>query len=139
MPAGDGKCWVALLRIDSESPDLTLGDEELKCTLLGRWKSLPSGVVLLPGAVDGVPNPLDQSKLVIAYGNSPAKRVHGFVIHARGGLAFPTGSAPVVLRIAEGGYRNGKAVPKTPAGRTAAIANCLKIGRVTARAYRNDG
>ena len=67
-------------------------------------------------------------------------KVHAIAFNSRGGLHYPAGSTPIAMRIAEGGYRDGKATAKQARASTEAITeNRLKIGRVTARPYRIDG
>jgi hypothetical protein len=110
--------------------------------LMNRWKTLETGVVLLGGKVDGVENPLDGPKRTITYG-SDAKpqtvkvRVIGF--NSRGGLRLPAGSVPIIMRIAEGNYRNGVATPFKRVDAQTISENRLKIGRIIARPYRIDG
>lgn len=141
LPAGDERCRLGLFQITEEN--WKDGEAEtLKGTLLSRWKPLETGVVLLGGTVDGVENPLDSPKRTIVYG-SDAKpqtvkvRVIGF--NSRGGLRLPAGSTPIAMRVAEGVYRGGEAVPYQRGGAKTITENLLKIGRVTARPYRIDG
>ena len=47
-------------------------------------------------------------------------------------------SSPVQLRIAEGGYRNGVAMPVRRGEASGVAENRLKIGRVIARPYRTN-
>jgi hypothetical protein len=108
--------------------------------LLSRWRPIETGAILLGGPVDGVENPLDGPELNITYGkNNPVSvKVHGLVFNTRGGLLFPSGSTPVALRVAEGSFRNGLALP-FKRGDTGAVAeNRLKIGRITARPYQTN-
>jgi prepilin-type N-terminal cleavage/methylation domain-containing protein len=141
LPAGDERCRLGLFQIKEED----WKDEEteaFKGTLLSRWKTLETGVILLGGKVDGMENPLDGPKRTISYGSDSKPqtvkvRVIGF--NSRGGLRLPAGSAPIVMRIAEGNYRNGGATPFKRAGSHAITENRLKISRVTARPYRIDG
>jgi prepilin-type N-terminal cleavage/methylation domain-containing protein len=141
LPSGDERCQLGLFQISEEDwkNDET---EVMKGTLMNRWKTLETGVVLLGGKVDGVENPLDGPKRTITYG-SDAKpqtvkvRVIGF--NSRGGLRLPAGSAPIVMRIAEGNYRSGVATPFKRADSQTISENRLKIGRVIARPYRIDG
>jgi hypothetical protein len=115
--------------------------------LLSRWQTLNTGIVLLPGDINEnsvtVPNPLSLDKITITYGGAKnlTVNVHAIAFNSRGGLAYPTGSTPVAIRIAEGSYRG---TPRKPTanerGTEKAITeNRLKIGRVTARPYQIDG
>lgn len=138
LPAADGRCRVALIKVESwpESP----GDP-VKGSLLSRWRILETGSILMGGDVDGVPNPLDAPQLKIEYGpdHSIKLEAHAIAFHSRGGLRYPEGSTPVVMRVAEGGYRAGAAVPNRRGSNGSLSENRLKIGRVTARPYRIDG
>ncbi len=141
LPAGDERCRIGLFKVDSEWPDPTNTPVPLECTLLNRWKTLNSGVVLIPGDVDGVANPLELPEIDIIYGG-PKKlkaKVHLVAFNSRGGLHFPAGSTPIVFRLAEGSYRGGKATPNQRAAQKTISENRLKIGRVTARPYQIDG
>jgi hypothetical protein len=136
LPADDERCRLGLFKI-AEWPDSPISPLVLSGVLLKRWQALESGIVLNGGAVDGVANPLDGEQVIIRYGGrgNPGVKVHLIAFNPCGGLHYPTGSAPVVIRIAEGRYSGGKAVPKPRGG----SESRLKIGRVTARPYRTDG
>jgi len=102
-------------------------------------------VVLLPGPVDGITirNPLDidETKINVVYGPSNKEitvKVRAIKINSRGALTLPTGSDQILFRIAEGGYRNGKAMANIRADAKKASENLLQVGRVTARPYRID-
>lgn len=141
LPTNDNVCRLGLFRID-EWPDSTGGAVTLKATLLSRWQTLNQGVVLLAGSVDGVANPLDGSQVTISYtggGRDQNIEVHAIAFNSRGGLHYPAGSTPVVFRIAQGAYRNGKAAADKRADQATVTESLLKIGRVTARPYRIDG
>lgn len=142
LPATDGLCRIALFRVDEDWPDSSSTPDPLKCTLLNRWQSLNTGVVLLDGQVDGVENPMDNDKqITISYGGGKnlSVKVHAIAFGSRGGLYFPSGSTPVAFRIAEGGYRSGKATANKRGESKVVTEDRLKIGRVTARPYRIDG
>lgn len=143
LPAGDGRCRIGLFRVNDEWPDASTTPVPLKCTLLNRWQTLNSGIVLIPGDVNGVANPLDQPEITINYGGTKnlSVRVHVISFNARGGLHYPAGSTPIALRIAEGNYRGTppKATPNKRASQQTITEDRLKIGRVTARPYRIDG
>ena len=136
LPADDERCRLGLFKI-AEWPDSPSSPLVLTGALLKRWQALDSGTLLNGGAVEGVANPLDGEQVTIRYGGSgnSGVKVHLIAFNPCGGLHYPTGSAPVVIRIAEGRYRGGKAVPN-PRNRS---ESRLKIGRVTARPYRTDG
>lgn len=124
--ATDGRFRFALFRVGnwpagSESP------ATLDAVQIDRWRALPDGVALQAGGTGGPANPLDAPEISLRYGDHQATvRAIGF--QNRGGLRYPLGSGPVVLRIANSGKRHGTPAP----------ANLLKIGRVTARPYRID-
>ncbi len=142
LPENDACCRIGLIKLEADQwPDPESPPPELSGVLLNRWQTLNSGIVLIGGEVDGVANPLDEPQVSIRYKGTraPAVRVHAVAFNGRGGLHYPSGSAPVALRIAEGAYRGGKAVPIMRGGRKAIAGDRLKIGRVTARPYRIDG
>lgn len=135
LPADDGRCRIGLFKIGGW-PDSPSSPPVLTGVLMKRWQTLETGIVLTGGDVEGVANPLDGEQVIIRYGGTgnPDVKVHIIAFNPRGGLHYPTGSTPVAIRIAEGRYRDGKAVSNRRG------SECrLKIGRVTARPYRNDG
>ena len=141
LPTGDQKCRLGLFKVE-KWPD---GSSDVTATLLSRWKTMETGVALLPGEVkvsgevNGVPNPLDGDELTITYGNNRSVRVHALAFSPRGRLSFPEGSSPVALRLAEGTYRNGSPIAYQATGEGKITENRIKIGRVSARPYRFDG
>jgi len=138
LPAGDERCRLGLFKVESwpDSPTDTL-----KGVLMGRWRTLDTGIVLLGGAVNDVENPLDGTELTISYGTAKplTVKVHAIAFNSCGGLHYPAGSTPVAMRIAEGGYRGGKATPNRSGESGVITESRLKIGRVTSRSYRIDG
>ena len=137
LPAGDERCRIGMFRVDEStaSPPVTT------YVLLNRWQTLNTGIVLLPDK-DSPTNALNTKKIPLTYraGNKDLTiNVYAITFNSRGGLAFPEGSTPIELRIAEGGYRSGEPQPNKPAGQSKIPENRLKIGRVTARPYRIDG
>ncbi len=145
LPSGDERCRIGMFRVDVEWPDASSPPVPLKCTLLSRWQPLNTGVVLLADDVNdndvSIPNPLDASELNLEYGGAKNLnvKVHAIAFNTRGGLHYPSGSNPIAFRIAEGGYRGGKATANTRGEKKKVTENLLKIGRVTARPYRIDG
>ena len=141
LPAGDERCRIGLFKVTEDWPDASTTPVPLKCTLLNRWQTLNSGIVLIPGDVDGVANPLDQPEVTLSYGGTKnlSAKVHVIAFNSRGGLHYPAGSTPIAMRLAEGAYRGGKATPNKRANQPNITENRLKIGRVTARPYRIDG
>ena len=138
LPAGDERCRLGLFKV-ANWPDAAT--DPVMGELICRWRCLETGIVLLGGEVDGVANPLDASQRTIAYGATQqlAARVHALAFNARGGLLYPAGSSPVAMRIAEGGYRAGKATPNRRGKSGIVSENRLQIGRVIARPYQIDG
>jgi prepilin-type N-terminal cleavage/methylation domain-containing protein len=138
LPGSDERGRLALFRVETWPDSPT---EPIKATLLNRWRTLETGVVLLGGEVGGLANPLDSAQRKIQFGPNHSKEVeaHILVFHPRGGLRIPEGSTPVAMRVAEGGYRNGVASPNRRGDSATIAENQLRIGRVTARAYRSDG
>lgn len=142
LPTGGDGCRIGLIKVSADSwPESAAMPSELSGVFLNRWQTLNTGIVLIGGDVDGVANPLDlpQVSITCKGGKSPAVRVHAIAFNCRGGLRYPSGSAPIAMRIAEGVYRGGKAVSSSPSGRKMVSENRLKIGRVSARPYRIDG
>lgn len=142
LPATDERCRLGLFRVEGEwNPETATGP--VSATLLSRWKPLETGVVLLgadqAAGADTLINPLSAAELTVSYKTNKtySVKIHALAFNSRGGLLYPTGSTPANLRIAEGGYRGGKASPNKR-GNTVA-ENLLRIGRVTARPYRIDG
>lgn len=130
-PCGDERGRLGLFQIK----DWPAGSNTFEATLIRRWHVLPSGTVLLPGAVDGVRNPRDEPEATLRYrtGRQAVQgRFHILAFGPRGTLLWPAGSDPLALRIADGAYRNGQPAPNSRA------ESCLKIGRVTARPYPFD-
>ena len=144
LPAGDSRCRIGLFKVKPDQWPQNATDP-VPAVLMSRWRILENGVVLIGGEVDGLQNPLDgetQPQLTITYGaaaNTRTVKVHSIAFNPRGGLHHPAGSNPIVMRIAEGGYRNGTATPNRRGDSQAISENRLKIGRVTARPYRIDG
>ena len=138
LPAGDERCRIGMFRIEGSEAPTSL--DNVNAVLLNRWQLLNTGVVLIPGSVDDVENPLDLPQITINYGGTKnlSVEVHAIAFNPRGGLHLPVGSAPIALRIAEGNYRNGIATPYERGTQKSITENRLRIGRVTARPYRLD-
>jgi prepilin-type N-terminal cleavage/methylation domain-containing protein len=110
----------------------------IRCRALHRWRNLNAGVVLLPGS-GGHPemtNPLDAAPLQLHYGRGFAlsATVHALVFSPQGGLAYPSGNFPALLRLAAGNYRHGIPQPSRQHDPTRPPENPLQIGRTIARA-----
>ena len=137
----DERCRLGLLR-EITIPPVNPGDPPTKeLQLIRRWQTLNSGVVLIGGGVDGIPNPLDSGKVEFTFTSNQRQitaQVYQLSINSLGSLALPEGSTPVVLRLAEGAYRNGAPSPNKVAGGQGIAETQLKIGRVMARPYRNN-
>ena len=142
LPIRDEKCRVGLFKLEKGWPD-NFGGSLDNAVLMSRWKTLDTGIILLGGEVDGVENPLDVGKeITINYGTSAkplSVKAHAIAFNPRGGLYFPTGSTPIVMRVAEGTYRNGTPVAYKRGESQGVTESRLKIGRVTARPYSIDG
>ena len=145
LPMQDERCRIGIFTVDTW-PDTATAPPALKGVLATRWQMLNTGIALIPDQNDeakppGVPNVLNQDEITITYGGTRnlSVKVHAIAFNARGGLAYPTGSLPVVLRVAEGGYRSGQAKPNLRGDDKIITESRLKIGRVTARPYQIDG
>lgn len=138
LPAGGERCRLGLFQVETwpDSPTDTI-----KGVLMGRWRTLDTGIVLLGGAVNDVANPMDGTELTISYGTAKplTVKVHAIAFNPSGALHYPAGSTPVAMRLAEGGYRGGKADPNRRGESGVITESRLKIGRVTSRSYRIDG
>jgi len=138
LPFDDERCRLGIFKINTWPAH----PNTLDATLVRRWQCLPGGTVILPGSVNNVRNPRDEPEITLRYftGRQPVQgRFHLIAFTPRGALLWPAGSDPLVLRIAEGGYRNGQPAPNTRGSNRCIAENPLQIGRITARAYRIDG
>lgn len=138
LPTDDGLCRLGLFKVESWPES---SSETIKSVQISRWRNLESGAILTGGGIGDGQNPMDHLKLKFSFdtGSPTDVTAHAIGFNPRGGLRYPPGSTPVVMRIAEGRYQNGKATPK-PHGVSGIISeNHLKIGRITARPYRTDG
>jgi prepilin-type N-terminal cleavage/methylation domain-containing protein len=126
----DEPCRFGLFEVDS------LPDEgsDLEARQLQRWSTLPTGVVFLDGKIRDFDNLLDQDKVQLSWKDGQnSATVHALVFNTRGGLAWPSGSDPVAVKVGNGNYRDGKPMPIAGGGH-----NLLRIGRVVARPWRLD-
>ncbi len=145
LPAKDERCRIGIFTVDAW-PDQVTAPLALKGVLASRWQTLNTGIALIPNQ-SGESNPpkepniLDQTQATITYGGTKnlSVKVHAIAFNPRGGLVYPTGSSPVILRIAEGRYRDGKAIPNKRGNSEAIPESRLRVGRVTARPYQIDG
>jgi type II secretory pathway pseudopilin PulG len=144
LPAQDERCRVGLFTVQTW-PDQMTGPLALQGVLASRWQTLNTGIALIPNQNQdpnppNEPNILDQGQATITYGGvkNLSVQIHAIAFNPRGGLVYPMGSSPVVLRIAEGRYRDGKAIPNNRSNFKAIPESRLKIGRVTARPYQID-
>jgi prepilin-type N-terminal cleavage/methylation domain-containing protein len=127
LPDSDPRTRLGLFRVE-KWPAGGEAPAALDAVQIDRWRALPDGISLVAGDLEGLANPLGAPEISLnCKGFRTTVRAIGF--HNRGGLRYPVGAAPVVLRIANGNRR----------GKTDPGANLLKIGRVTARPYRTDG
>jgi prepilin-type N-terminal cleavage/methylation domain-containing protein len=129
-------CRVALFKIN-EWPELLSEPLVLKGELPNRWKNLDTGIILMDGDMDGIQNLRDTAKVIINYGGAKNLQTqsHTLIFNSRGGILWPSGSLPIGLRLAEGGYQNGKAIAKKRPDHRGIQENQLRIGRVTGRPY----
>jgi prepilin-type N-terminal cleavage/methylation domain-containing protein len=142
LPGQDERCRLGLLREVPAPPGSSGSSPPAKTyELLRRWQTLNTGVVLIGGTVDGVPNPVDvgKVKMTIRQGNGQITAdVYQISVNSMGSLALPKGSTPIVLRLAEGAYRSGKPSTNKVEGGSGIAETQLKIGRVMARPYRSN-
>ena len=139
LPTDDGSCRIGLFKI----PDWKEGQTSVEGILLRRWLPLDPGIVVIGGNVDGLRNIMDEQQITITYAagsRAISTTVQVIAFTPRGSLYWPTGSDPMAIRIAEGGYRGpGKRpMPNKPADTHTIAENRLKIGRVLGRVHRYD-
>ncbi len=141
----DQRCRIGLIKVkvwpDNPGTSVIENTPDNEVVLLGRWKTLENGVIIWGGNPPnhaGVVNPMDKDELSLKLrANQPSFRVHAIVFDSRGGLVYPVQRAQVLMRVAEGGYRDGRAQANK---RGEGIPeNLLKVGGVTGRPYRIDG
>jgi type II secretory pathway pseudopilin PulG len=135
LPINDERCFIGLFKIHTWPAD----GHTLDGILSRRWQSLPTGTIVLPGAINGLRNPRDEPQTTIRYnsGQQPIQGLfHIIAFTPRGGLHWPAGSDPVAMRVAAGTYRNHH---PSPNNRNSNAENHLTIGRVIARPHHSDG
>lgn len=137
LPIDDSSCRLGLFKL-TEFNEKT---GRAKGELLRRWDVVTGGVALIGGDVEGFRNVMDSGEIELSYtsrGRDFNVRVHGLVFNPRGGRQWPVGSSPVIMRVAEGGYR-GESRKASANKRDGVVAeDRLKIGRVIARPQRFD-
>ena len=135
VSANENVCRVGMFKVVTWDPTA-----KMTGSLLKRWQSLNSGLVMNTGRVDGFENPMDSAKVEIAYGTQGYSIKGNLIaIDSRGRLLYPAAtSAPIVIRLAEGGYRGSPLKASVNKGQGRITENVLKIGRAIARPYRID-
>lgn len=132
LAGSGGRPHLGLFELEAApEPDGSVNGKQI-----GHWRALPRGLVLIGGEVNGLRNLLDEQELNLTCkdGRSVVK-VHGFGFNERGGLAWPAGSDPMALKLAEGTYVHGE--PKvTGRGGSEAGSDAVRVGRVIARPWR---
>lgn len=116
-----GGTRVVLLRLSGWREDAGDVDAER----ISPWHALPAGVVLTGGGAGGLRNAFDQPETKVSLKSersSPMHRCRLLVVSPRGGLRFPAGSDPLLLRIVDA---------KKPGNEER-----LRIGRIVARTWR---
>lgn len=111
--------------------------------MLRRWEVVNTGVAFIGGQAGGFRNIADDVEVNLSYtsgGKSLATKVSGIIFNSRGGRDWPPSPGPVVVRIAEGGYRGEmkSASPNYRGESRHVIEDRVKIGRVIARPQRFD-
>ena len=132
LPQSDGRLHLGLFEMVGEPED----DGSVAGRQLGRWRALPRGLVLVGGEVEGLRNLMDEQKLKLTYQDGgETVEVHGLGFHARGGLAWPAGSDPMAMKLAEGTYVNGEPKIARRGGAEVGV-DVVRVGRVVARPWR---
>ncbi len=140
LPAQDERYQVALIR-EVKPPTgapvpLPGQPSQPSYELVRRWQTLNTGVVLLKGKVGDLENALDGVKQDFTYTSNKKQltaKLYKLGINSLGSL---NRSNPVILRLAEGAYRNGEPIAKKVEGGTGIAETQLKVGKVIARAFR---
>lgn len=140
VPGGDTRSQrIGLFEVESWPEDV-MTITSLDVRQIGRWRTFETGLILIDGdGTSGLANPLDSPALELSVSGRAAAgdiQARVLVFHPRGGIRLPVGSEPVTLRLAEGYFRDGAAVPVRRDGQIA--ESTLRVGRVIARPYRND-
>ena len=58
LPSGDERCRIGMFQVD-DWPESPVGKLSMNGVLLNRWQNLNTGIALIGGDVDDVPNPID--------------------------------------------------------------------------------
>jgi len=121
----DPHCRFGLFETDA------ISSGKVDARQLQRWTVMPDGVVFFKDKVTDFRNVMSGSTLQLAWkdGESQAT-VHALAFNPRGGLSWPPGSDPIGIKIGNGTYQNGQAMPLPGGGH-----NSLRIGRVVARSW----
>lgn len=133
----DERCRLGIFKVDSW-PDPFDG-EISKAVQKGRWRALEAGLTISGGNLDGLDNPLDAPEIALQYGSESKPRsakVHAIAFNPRGGIILPASANPVLMRVAAGSYRDGKAIPRHNGKNGTVAEQKIKVGRITARPYR---
>ena len=133
----DKRCRLGIFKVDSW-PD-SFDGEISKAVQKGRWRALEAGLTISGGKLDGLDNPLDAPEIALQYGSESKPRsakVHAIAFNPRGGIILPASANPVLMRVAAGSYRDGKAIPRHNGKNGAVAEQKIKVGRITARPYR---
>lgn len=127
----DRKTRFGLFEVDS----LPSASGTVQARQVQRWSTMPDGIIFLKGKVDGLRNLLDGDKTLLTWKDGENRAtVYLLAFTPRGGLALPSGSDPVGIRLGTGIYQEGEPVSTKEGG-----ASSLRIGRVVARPWRLDG
>jgi len=126
----DQNCRFGLFEVDKLPEEGAVAESRQ----LQRWTKLPEGVVFFGGKIDDLQNVADEDPVQLTWkdGENHAE-VRALAFNSRGGLAWPSGSEPVAVKLGNGTYRDGKPVAITGGGQ-----NSLRIGRVVARPWKLD-
>jgi type II secretory pathway pseudopilin PulG len=137
LPNMDERCRLGIFQVITWPDSSTTVD----ATQLRPWQAMPLGAIPNRGDYQGIRNPYDLPEITVRYvsaGKQTETQVHALAFTPRGGLQWPTGSDPLVIRVAEGSYRGGQATPDLRGESKNVSENRLLIGRVIARPRRID-
>lgn len=124
----DTTCRYGIFEVD----ELPAEGDPINARQVVRWNLMPQGVVFFPDDLEGLRNIAGEGKVQLKWkdGDSQAL-VHALAFSPRGGLAWPTGSDSVTVKIGSGFYRDGQPVAVKDGGHSG-----LRIGRVVARPWK---
>lgn len=125
---------MAWFRVERGPHPDAVGDGVVEAIALQRWQVLPKGVVLATGQAGGMCNLMDGEAWRLRQPGREELMVHGIILDAQGRMIAPAGSEGLMLRVAEGFYREGR--PQLDVSEGGVRESHLSVGRTYARVMR---